>query len=189
MIDRCTLRFAESSCIGAIASIALLHCAFAATHEQIIERCRESARPQVHACMMGKRGSGDRESNLAACRESVGKPIVHACVLREEQKQAAKTPPPAAPKDQTAVPPSGAAAVQPVFVAPPRTIADITAILDNEKPDEAKIAARKAQADATPPSDLSGAKLAQFYYDRGAARALLGRNKEAVADEIGRAHV
>ena len=182
MIDRCTLRFAESSCIGAIASIALLHSAFAATHEQIVERCRESARPQVQACMMGKRGSGDRESNLAACRESVGKPIVHACVLREEQKQAAKTPPPAAPKEETAVPPSGAAAVQPVFVAPPRTIADITAILDSEKPDEAKIAARKAQADATPPNDLSGAKLARFYYDRATARALLGRNKEAVAD-------
>ena len=182
MIDRCTLRFVESSCIGAIASIALLHCAFAATHEQIVERCRESARPQVQACMMGKRGSGDRESNLAACREAVGKPIVHACVLREEQKQAAKTPPPAAPKDETAIAPKDAAAVQPVFVAPPRTIADITAILDNEKPDEAKIAARKAQADATPPNDLSGAKLARFYYDRATARALLGRNKEAVAD-------
>jgi CHAT domain-containing protein len=182
MIDRCAFRFAESLCIGAIASIALLHSAFAATHEQIVERCRESARPQVHACMMGKRGTGDRESNLAGCRESVGRPIVRACVLREEQKQAAKTPPPAAPKDETAIAPKDAASVQPVFVAPPRTIADITAILDNEKPDEAKIAARKADADATPPSDLSGAKLAQFYYDRGAARALLGRNKEAVAD-------
>jgi hypothetical protein len=37
--------------------------------------------------------------------------------------------------------------VQPAFVAPPRTIADITAILDREKPDEAKIAERKANAD------------------------------------------
>src|SRR5271169_5408547 len=46
MINRCTLRFAESLCVGAIASIALLHSAFAATHEQIVERCRESARPQ-----------------------------------------------------------------------------------------------------------------------------------------------
>src|SRR5579872_3410762 len=119
MIDRCTLRFAEQSCIGALASIALLHSAFAATHEQIIERCRESARPQVRACMMGKRGSGDRESNLAACRESVGKPIVRACVLREEQKQAAKTPPPAAPKDEAAIAPKDAPSVQPVFVAPP----------------------------------------------------------------------
>jgi CHAT domain-containing protein len=184
MIHRLTLRFAASFSGGALALITLPHPTFAATHEQIVERCRESARPQVHACMMGKRGSGDRESNLAACRETVGKPIVHACVLREEQKQAARTPAPAAPKDDAAVAPKDAAPVQPVFVAPPRTIADITAILDSEKPDEAKIAERKAKANATPPGNGSPAELAQFYYDRGNARALLGRNKEAVADGL-----
>jgi hypothetical protein len=131
MADRFTLRLAAPLSASAFASIVLIHSASAATHEQIVERCRESARPQVYACMMGKRGTGDRESNLAACRESVGKPIVLACVLREEQKQAVKAAPPAAPKDETAVTPNDAATVQPVFVAPPRTIADITAILDS----------------------------------------------------------
>jgi CHAT domain-containing protein len=184
MVDRSTFGFAASLGVGAIASIAWSHSAVAASHEQIVERCRESARPQVQACMMRKRVTGDRDSNLAACRESVGRPIVHACVLREEQKQAARTGAPAAPKAETAIAPTDAAAVQPVFVAPPRTITDITAILDSEKPDEAKIAERKAKADATPPAAGSPAEIAQFYYDRGNARALLGRNKEAVADGL-----
>ena len=70
------------------------------------------------------------------------------------------------------------------FIPPPRTIANITAILDGEKPDEAQIAARKANADATQPNNLSAADLAQFYYDRGNARALLARNKEALADGL-----
>src|SRR5262249_27581361 len=64
-----------------------------------------------------------------------------------------------------------------------RTIADITAILDSEKPDEAQIAKRKATADASP-KGLSGPKLAQFLFDRAAARALLARNKEALADGL-----
>jgi len=181
MVDRSTFGFAASLGVGAIA---FSHLALAATHEQIVERCRDSARPQVQHCMMGKRGSGDRESNLAACRETVGKPIVQACVRREEQKQAARTSAPAAPKDDAAVAPQDAAPVQPVFVAPPRTIADITAILDSEKPDEAKIAERKAKADATPPADGSPTDLARFYYERGNARALLGRTKEAIADGL-----
>jgi len=184
MVDRSTFGFAASLGVGAIAAVAWPHPAFAATHEQIVERCRESARPQVQACMMRKRGSGDRESNLAACRESVGRPIVQACVQREEQKQAARTPAPAAPKDEAAIAPKDAAAVQPVFVAPPRTIADITAILDSEKPDEAKIAELEAKADATPPATGSPAEIAQFYYDRGNARAVLGRTKEAIADGL-----
>jgi CHAT domain-containing protein len=70
------------------------------------------------------------------------------------------------------------------FVPPPRTITDITTILDGEKPDEAQIAARKANADAKSPDNLSAAGLAQFYYDRGNARALLARNREALADGL-----
>ena len=107
-----------------------------------------------------------------------------ACVLREEQRQAAGVPPPPAPKDVTAVAPNDASPVQTAFVAPPRTIADITAILDKEKPDDAKIAARKTAADATPPANVTGTKLAQFYFDRGHDRSLLGRNKDALADGL-----
>ena len=68
------------------------------------------------------------------------------------------------------------------FVAPPRTIADITAILEQEKPDPANIAKLKADAAAEPPKAASPAALAKFYYDRGNARATLGRTREALAD-------
>jgi hypothetical protein len=105
---------------------------------------------------IGGRG-GDREATIAACRESVGKPIAYACVVREEQREAAGKPPPAAPKDETAIAPNDAGPVQPTFVAPPRAIADITAILDSEKPDDAKIAERKANADAPAPNNASAA--------------------------------
>src|SRR5580704_4853448 len=147
MTDRFKSRSAKLSTAGAFASIVLIHPAIAATHEQIVERCRESAHPQVAACVRAKIGGrgGDREAAIAACRESVGRPIVMACVLREEQRQAAHTAAPAAPKDEAKAP-AYAGMVQPAFVAPPRTIADITAILDREKPDEAKIAERKANA-------------------------------------------
>jgi CHAT domain-containing protein len=180
MADRSTFRFAVSLCAGALAAIVQFQPAFAATHEQIQEKCRQLMHPQIQACAQAKGLKGNPE----AVRQQCGTPLVHPCVMREEQKQAAGKPAPAAPKDETAVAPADAAPIQPVFVAPPRTIADITAILDNEKPDDAKIAQRKAAADATPPNNAPAAKLAQFYYDRGNARALLARNKEALADGL-----
>lgn len=67
------------------------------------------------------------------------------------------------------------------FVAPPRSIADITAILDQEKPDPAKRAKREADASAQPPS-AQGQTLGQFYFRRCQARAQMGRSKEAIAD-------
>jgi CHAT domain-containing protein len=75
-----------------------------------------------------------------------------------------------------------AADAAPVFVPPPRSIADITAILDQEKPDPAKVAERKRIADAAPPSALGDVALAKFYMDRGAAAGLLGRFPQLVAD-------
>src|SRR5262245_56136882 len=65
------------------------------------------------------------------------------------------------------------------FVAPPRNISDITAILDQQKPDPSRAARNKAAADAEPPA--SG-QLGQFYYRRGQARAALGRSEDAIAD-------
>jgi CHAT domain-containing protein len=154
--------------------------AAAASHEQIVDMCRQALHPQIHACALAKGLKGDPE----AVRQQCGAPLVRPCVLREEQKQATGVAPPAAPKEDTPSAPAGAAALQPAFVAPPRTITDITAILDSEKPDGAKIAKRKADAEAAPPKDASASALAQFYYDRGYARALLGRNKEALADGV-----
>jgi CHAT domain-containing protein len=156
----------------------------AATHDQIVDACREAGRPAMDACMQGKRGQADRDAAHEQCRLSVGRPFVQACVLREEQKQAASAPAPPAPIADASPAPRDALSAQPTFVAPPRTIADITAILDQEKPDPEKIAARKAEADALPPADAAPAALAQFYYDRTAARALLDRNQDALADAL-----
>ena len=172
-----------SLCGAVLVSLILFQPAFSASFEQIVQTCRESVRPQVQACMQGKRGSGDRETNLAACRGAVTA-IVRACVARETQRAAAGKPAPAAPKGETDALPKGAGSIQAAFVAPPRTIADITAILDKERPDPAKIAELKADADAAPPKGASASDLAQFYYDRGNARALLARNKEALADGL-----
>jgi hypothetical protein len=61
----------------------------------------------------------------------------------------------------------GTAAVgqtQPSFVAPPRTIADITAILDQEKPDAKAAARMRAEADAQPPANAGRGELAKFLY-------------------------
>src|SRR4051794_37292520 len=68
------------------------------------------------------------------------------------------------------------------FVAPPRSISDITAILDQEKP--AVDAARRAKAAAQlrPPAEVSEADLARFYYKRARARQNVGDFREAISD-------
>jgi len=62
------------------------------------------------------------------------------------------------------------------LVAPPRTVTDISAILDQQKPDPAELAKLTATADAAVPTGVKGADLAEFYYKRAQARTLLGRN-------------
>ena len=81
------------------------------------------------------------------------------------------------------VPNGGAAPLDspPAFVAPPRKITDITAILDHEKPDAQKISRLRAQADVTIVGD-DELKLGDAYYGRAQARALLGRLREAAHD-------
>jgi CHAT domain-containing protein len=152
----------------------------AATHEEIVESCRQSVgRPIVQACM------GGRRDMLEECRQKAT-PAVRACVIKEEQRIAATKAAPATPKDkeEEAALKGERGTVAAGFVAPPRTIADITAILDSEKPDPAKIAQRKQAADAEPPKNGSKSDLAQFYYNRGNARASLARNDEALADAL-----
>src|SRR5262245_17782024 len=68
------------------------------------------------------------------------------------------------------------------FIAPPRTISDITAILDAEKPDGKKLEQLRAEADVKPPVGGPKHDLAWFYYNRGSARAELGRLNEAIED-------
>jgi CHAT domain-containing protein/tetratricopeptide (TPR) repeat protein len=68
------------------------------------------------------------------------------------------------------------------FVPPPRTISDIAAILDQQKPDPAKVAAIVAKADAQPSASLTGVALAQFHFERSNAASQLGRLIEAASD-------
>jgi len=171
--------------LGALGALADPRPSLAQTHEQIVATCRQAAQPVVRACVQARRGSGDSWRALAECMETVGRPFVQACVQREEKRIAASAPapaPPQAPAPTSA--PSEAGPVATVFVAPPRTITDITAILDAEKPDPAQMAQRKAAADAAPPEGVSASELAEFYRGRGQARALLGRNREALADGL-----
>jgi CHAT domain-containing protein len=75
-----------------------------------------------------------------------------------------------------------AMAQAPAFVAPPRSVSDITAILDQEKLDPARIQKLQAEAYAEPAAGLNDGALAAFYFDRAQARSELGRGLEAVAD-------
>ena len=67
-------------------------------------------------------------------------------------------------------------------MAPPRTIADITAILDQEKPDPKVAAKMRAEADAKSPADASKGDLAKFLYARCIARTALGDFRGGLAD-------
>jgi len=150
---------------------------------QAIENCRNTVgKPIVMACMRGGGGS------LEACRASAG-PKVKACVqsamLASRPKaalfDAAKV---SAPKPGEAAADAAALASKAPasLVAPPRTISDIAAILDQQKPDPARIADLTATADAAVPKGLKGLELADFYYKRGQARSLLGRSDDTLAD-------
>ncbi len=167
--------------VGAQPSLAL-------TKEQARENCRATVgAPFVKTCI--RSGSGDRET----CRTRA-KPKVHACITKALDAANGRADVPVAlPAEQA---PSKeieqqAEALPAPFVPPPRTIADITAILDSEKPDAAKITKLKAEADAAVPSHASRVELARFYFQRGNARSTLGRPDQAIDDankaiEIGR---
>ncbi len=68
------------------------------------------------------------------------------------------------------------------FVPPPRTIADVTAILDQQKPNPAQAEANRKAADAAPPAGMSGPDLSQFYFDRAVAAQQLGRAEQQIRD-------
>jgi CHAT domain-containing protein/tetratricopeptide (TPR) repeat protein len=130
-----------------------------------LEACRAKAGPQVRACVIAALNAANGRANVAVAIPTEAVPIAAAV---------------------TALPAG--------FVAPPRTISDITAILDSEKPDLKKIEELKADADAVPTGKESRRELAQFYLDRGNARAQLGRLADSIADankamEIGRGAV
>jgi len=152
-------------------------------------------RPTVQSCMksLGGGKAAGADANREACRAKA-KPLVHACVMAAlnaangRANVAVAIPTEAAPKIQVGnALPAG-------FVAPPRTITDITAILDSEKPDLKTIEELKANADSSPTGKESREDLAQFYFDRANARTQLGRLADSIADankaiEVGRGAV
>src|SRR5882757_1656447 len=169
--------------VAALLAIVLSPAALALELNQAIENCRSTVgKPIVMACM--RSGGGTLES----CREKAG-PRVKACV---QSAMAAARPKAAlfdaakvsAPKaDEAAADAAALANKAPAsLVAPPRTISDIAAILDQQKPDAGRIAELTSTADAPTPNGLKALALADFHYKRAQARALLGRGDEALAD-------
>ena len=158
---------------------------YALTLEEARERCREEVgRPIVQSCM--RSGGGDRE----ACRAKAS-PSVKACVQKTMAAAHGRANVPVALPAEKIDPQVLLAAPAATFVAPPRSISDITAILDSEHPDPAKISELKDKADAPAPAGIAKADLAWFYYQRGNARSQLGRIKDALDDaskaiEVGR---
>jgi CHAT domain-containing protein len=68
------------------------------------------------------------------------------------------------------------------FTAPPRTTADITSILDSQKPDPAALARIKGAANRTAPSDLSARNMMRFFSRRAYNRMLIGRVQDGIED-------
>jgi CHAT domain-containing protein len=136
--------------------------------EQAIENCRASSGHPAYMACTQKGGSHD------ACFEKA-RAIVQGCVRNAMPKAALFS----AEKPALAGNPSAADVAKDAaasLVAPPRTISDISAILDQQKPDPAAIANLTETAEAVPPAGLKGAALAEFYYKRSQARVLIGRS-------------
>lgn len=99
--------------------------------------------------------------------------IISGLVLGLVWTAAAVAPLAAQPATQTAAP---------ALAAPPRSIADIVAILDQEKPDPARRARLIAQAEIQEPPGLDARQRSRFLYERAQAAAQLGRPESALRD-------
>src|SRR5262245_16411154 len=65
------------------------------------------------------------------------------------------------------------------FMPPPRTISDITAILDQEKREDPQVVVEaRARADEAPPPTADPARLATFYLERARAARDIGRARQ-----------
>jgi CHAT domain-containing protein len=171
--------------------------------EEALQKCRETVgRPIVQACMGGGRRVRGGGGNFEACRAQA-RPKVFACVQAAMKAANGRATAPAAaklmysgwrsgkgdftePESNSKLQSRGSVnslQLRPTaFVPPPRTISDITAILDQEKPDSERLAKLRALADSEPPAPSDPSVLANFYYNRANARFELGRAREAIAD-------
>src|SRR5262245_10878937 len=122
--------------------------ASALTVEQATTQCSDTVgRSFVFTCMGPRRDLAD----LEPCKKKA-KPAVVECIKKALNAANGRANVPlATPKETSFEVPRGWKPVPAAFVAPPRTISDIAAILDAEKPDATKIEQLKAEADAQPP--------------------------------------
>ena len=150
---------------------------WALTRSRPIENCRASVGRAFVQAVHARRHGPRRLPRKGL------KPMVRACVLKAlNAANGRANVPVAVPKEQgpSAEIAKQAEALPTEFVAPPRTITDITAILDSEKPDPAKIAKLQSRGRRRRSRQGSPSELVRFYYDRGNARARLGRLREAM---------
>ncbi|MGI9380525.1 MAG: CHAT domain-containing protein [Methyloligellaceae bacterium] len=64
----------------------------------------------------------------------------------------------------------------------PKSIGDITAILDQQKPDPKRVAKRKSIASLSPPDTENKKKLVKFYLNRGKAASRVGKTLQQIED-------
>jgi CHAT domain-containing protein/tetratricopeptide (TPR) repeat protein len=79
--------------------------------------------------------------------------------------------------------PASAGSQEAKFVAPARTVSDITAIIDQQKPDPALLAKSRTDAEAEPDAGAPAQALANFYFRRAQARHAIGRLSDAITDD------
>jgi CHAT domain-containing protein len=181
----CLTRFSAVLLFTCVELIAVTSPASALSVEQARATCQQTVKaPAVRACMQASGGgrAPDREGRLAKCRAAI-QPQMSACVQAALNKANGRANVAIALEsgskkeviDLSLALPAG-------FVPPPRTINDITAVLDQAKPDAKRAAEMLAQADSPPPAGGSTQNLLQFHYDRASARLILGRTGEALAD-------
>ena len=113
---------------------------------------------------------------------TVGAVCATATLVGAQVASKSKTPAPQASKPMSVDEARRVAAQTQIYVRPPRTIDDIAKILDQHKPDPAKIKKLLETADKKTPSNLNGMALADFLYERGSAARDLGRTQQRLAD-------
>ena len=162
-------------------TVAMADVAVAATMEQAMAQCREQVTPIVRECVRQKMGGqrGSPEPYIPGCKAQVTGQV-RACVAKLIGAAGLQNQPIEAARE-SAKGTAQSAASRP-RVIPPRTIADITAILDQEKPDPARLKKLQTAADAAEPAKSDPVALAHFYFSRAVVRSELGRTREAVAD-------
>jgi CHAT domain-containing protein len=157
--------------------------AFAVNMDEAAAQCREQLSPTVRACvrknMVEKGGSPDQY--IPGCKFLVA-PQFKSCVAKLigaggfKQNAVDNVKAPAAGTTRATLIAARSRTV------PPRTTADITAILDQEKPDPARLRTFRDAADAAEPARSDPVSLAHFFFGRAVARSELGRFREAIGD-------